>query len=86
MAAAVADSSGPIELIEQVPDWESRLIRSALAAGCSLRRAEAADTGQVVWSWVRDDGTGPAFLTRRAALDWMAAVLEGSDPQRVTER
>jgi hypothetical protein len=49
------------------------------AAGRSLTHYEA-DTGQQVWSWSRSDGTGPLFLSRRAALTWMAELLERTDP------
>ena len=60
--------------------WESEVIEAARGTGRSLRQYEA-DTGQMVWSWMRSDGTGPLFLTRRAALTWMAEVLERVDPQ-----
>ncbi len=56
-------------------EWEARIIESARQAGHSLSCAEA-DTGQVIWSWSRSDGTGPLFLTRRVALSWMADELD----------
>jgi hypothetical protein len=59
-------------------EWESEVIAAAKLVGRSLRQSEA-DTGQLVWSWSRADGTGPVFLTRRVALTWMADVLERSD-------
>ena len=55
--------------------WEAGVVEAAREAGRSLTQSEA-DTGQVVWSWSRSDGTGPLFLTRRAALTWMAELLE----------
>jgi hypothetical protein len=58
--------------------WEAEVIEAARGTGRSLRQYEA-DTGQMVWSWMRSDGTGPLFLTRRAALTWMAEVLERVD-------
>jgi hypothetical protein len=58
-------------------EWEAAIIEAAREAGRSLLRSEA-DTGQVIWSWSRSDGTGPMFLTRRVALTWMADVLERS--------
>jgi hypothetical protein len=60
--------------------WETEVLAAARGTGRSLREYEA-DTGQMVWSWMRSDGTGPLFLTRRAALTWMAEVLERIDPQ-----
>ena len=59
--------------------WDAAVIEAAHGTGRSLRQYEA-DTGQMVWSWMRSDGTGPLFLTRRAALTWMAEVLERVDP------
>ena len=56
-------------------EWEAEIIEAARRAGRSLRRAEA-DTGQVIWSWSRSDGTGPMFLTRRVAFNWMADLIE----------
>ena len=55
--------------------WEAEIIEAARQGGRSLRRAEA-DTGQVIWSWSRSDGTGPMFLTRRVAFTWMADLIE----------
>ena len=57
-------------------DWASEIVEAARKAGHCLRTADA-DTGQTVWSWSRSDGIGPVFLTRRAALSWMADMLEG---------
>ena len=58
-------------------DWASEIVEVARQAGHCLRTADA-DTGQTVWSWSRSDGSGPVFLTRRAALNWMADQLEDS--------
>jgi hypothetical protein len=59
--------------------WGAEVIEAARRAGRSLTHYEA-DTGQQIWSWSRSDGTGPLFLTRRAAITWMAEVLERVDP------
>ena len=59
-------------------EWEADIIERARRAGRSLSRAEA-DTGQEIWSWSREDGTGPMFLTRRVALTWMANLLERAE-------
>jgi hypothetical protein len=59
-------------------EWESEVIEFARRMGRSLRETEA-DTGQQLWSWSRADGTGPLFLTRRVAMDWMAELLERGD-------
>jgi hypothetical protein len=59
--------------------WEAEVIDAARGAGRSLTKGEA-DTGEVIWSWSRADGSGPLFLTRRSALTWMAEFLERIDP------
>jgi hypothetical protein len=62
--------------------WEAAIVDAARAVGRSLVQLET-DTGQVVWSWSRADGTGPLFLTRRVALTWMADLLERAEPQDI---
>lgn len=63
-------------------EWEAEIIEAARRAGRSLRKAEA-DTGQIIWSWSRSDGTGPMFLTRRIALTWMADLIERGETQHL---
>jgi hypothetical protein len=79
MAASIAGF--PVESGSHAPTgsdkWASELVDAARRAGHTLSAGEA-DTGQTIWSWSRSDGTGPAFLTRRAALSWMADLLERS--------
>jgi hypothetical protein len=58
--------------------WDAEVVAAARAAGRDLVQFET-DTGELVWSWSRADGTGPVFLERRLALTWMAAVLERAD-------
>jgi len=60
--------------------WVAQVIEAARRSGRTLEQHEA-DTGQVVWQWSRSDGTGPLFLTRRAALTWMADALRRVDPR-----
>jgi hypothetical protein len=63
-------------------EWEAEVIEVARGSGRSLRRAEA-DTGQIIWSWSRSDGTGPMFLTRRGALTWMADLIGRGETQHL---
>jgi hypothetical protein len=53
------------------------VIVAAELAGYRFSRSET-DTGQQVWSWTRADGSGPSFLTRRAAIDAMVDLLARS--------
>lgn len=40
------------------------------------------DTGQAVFAWLcRGRESGPRFLTRRLALEWMANWLEADTPE-----
>lgn len=60
-------------------EGDAEIIEAARRSGRSLEQHEA-DTGQIVWQWSRSDGTGPLFLTRRAALTWMADAIRRVDP------
>jgi hypothetical protein len=55
---------------------EGDVITRARAQGFDLVQRET-DTGNLVWSWrMSDVRPQPSFLSRRMAIDYMAAVLD----------
>jgi len=58
--------------------WSRDVRREARNRGLVLRRI--ARDGQRVWAWRHGkDDVGPAFVTERGALDWMARAIDRGD-------
>ena len=62
-------------------EWQAEVVDAALRRVDRAPNCFEGDTGQEISTRTRPDESGPLFLTRRLALEWMVYYLERSDQQ-----